>query len=389
MFAVKETKAPELTPEQYALLRLARTQRVGPITLRRLLARFDKPQDALAALPHLSKKGGKVLEPLSPEAVQLEIKQLHKIGGQHLLWGDERYPESLSVVEDSPPVLSILGDVSILTKPEIAIVGARNASLNARKFTYKLAGDLVQAGFVVTSGLARGVDTSAHEGALAAGGQTVAVLAGGADVIYPRENKELYAKIIKQGCIVAENPVGTQPSAQLFPRRNRIVSGLSRAVIVVEASERSGSLITARLALEQGRDVMAVPGYPDDPRASGPNKLIREGALLVRHAQDVIDALSGWQLPSPKQPSLLESEEEFHFEISNGAVSGTGILQESVAPENINETILDALSGQPLAIDELVRACHVSVSELNTALLAMELAGEIERLPGNRVCRLS
>lgn len=389
MFAVKESQIPDLSPEQMAMMRLARTPRVGPVTLRRLLARFQTPQDALSALPHLSKKGGKALDPVSTEQIQREEKALRKLGGSYVLWGDESYPESLYVVEDSPPILSILGDPAILAKPQVAIVGARNASLNARKFTHQLAADLVKAGFVITSGMARGIDTAAHEGALAAGGQTVAVLAGGVDVIYPRENAKLYEQIKKRGCIVGENPIATQPSAQLFPRRNRIVSGLSRAVVVVEASERSGSLITARMALEQGREVLAVPGYPGDPRASGPNKLIREGALLIRHAEDVMEALSGWQLPQPEQSQLLEEEELFAALPDDKEANDIQEYSTQSDAQNLNQEILELLSGEPLAIDELIRACHVSVSELNTALLAMELAGEIERLPGNRVCRLS
>ncbi|MCB1591755.1 MAG: DNA-processing protein DprA [Alphaproteobacteria bacterium] len=363
--------------EKLDWLRLIRTEHVGPVTFYQLLARFGSAGKALEALPELSRRGGraKALTPSSAVEAEREIKALGKLGGRIITAACADYPLALAAIDDAPPVLSILGKAELLNRPCVGIVGARNASLNGRKFAEKLAHDLGQRGFAVASGLARGIDTAAHQGSLETG--TIAVVAGGIDVIYPEENSALYTQIVEHGAIVAESKFGQKPFAQSFPRRNRIVSGLSQGVVVVEATTRSGSLITARLAGEQGRDVYAVPGSPLDPRAAGPNHLIREGAILIRNADDVLETLtrfSGDGLRAPLPPSSAPP-------LSPGMEEPPG--------EQDHETVLSHLSFSPINIDELIRACHLTVSAVHTVLLEMELAGRVRRLPGNRVSLVS
>lgn len=360
-----------------SILRLVRSETIGPITYKKLVHRFGSPEKALELLPDLSKAGGgKPFAPVSASEAEAELEKLTKSGGHIITYKDEAYPETLRAIEDAPILLSVIGDVSLLNKKQIGIVGSRNASLNGKKLTTKLARDVGERGFVVTSGMARGIDTAAHEGALVTG--TIAVVAGGIDQIYPRENTKLYHMLCEKGVVITESAFGAAPSAHLFPRRNRIVSGMSLGVVVVEASERSGSLITARLAGEQGREVMAIPGYPSDPRAAGPNKLIRDGAVLVRHADDIIEAVEGFR----GLPNLFVSDNDAEESFDNN------YLEEFSDVEKASEMILDQLTSQMTGIDELLRACHLSVSEGQTALLALELAGKIQRLPGNRLCRL-
>lgn len=358
-------------------LRLTRTENVGPVTFYQLIARYGSAAKALEALPELSRRGGraKPLTPPSRTEAEREYKALLKIGGQIVTASCAAYPLALSTLDDAPPVLSVLGKVELLNRPCVGIVGARNASLNGRKFAEKLARDLGQRGFVIASGLARGIDTAAHQGSLDTG--TIAVVAGGIDVIYPEENTELYERVAEHGAIIAESKLGQKPFAQSFPRRNRIVSGLSKGVAVVEATMRSGSLITARLAGEQGRDVYAVPGSPLDPRASGPNHLIREGATLIRGAEDVLEALmsfSGQNFRAPLPVSDL--------------LSGPAGFEEAPG-EDARESVLSHLSFSPINIDELIRACHLTVSAVQSVLLELELAGRVRRLPGNRASLVS
>ena len=305
------------------------------------------------------------------------MEALQNFGGQMLVFGDDRYPKTLQQIEDAPPVLHYIGDCSMLSKQSIAIVGARNASANAKRFTMALANDLGQAGQIITSGLARGIDTAAHQSALPHG--TVAVMAGGLDEVYPVENTQLYHDIVAQGCVVTEMPIGTKPTAHHFPRRNRIVSGLSQGVVVVEASIRSGSLITARLASEQGREVFAVPGFPGDPRGAGPNSLIQNGAKLVQCANDVLDELTLIGKKSIPQRSLFDKadidEEPVVFKPTSDAIVA-------------HDEILTHLSHTPLDIDQLVRQCGGSIGQIQTILLDMELTGVVQRHPGNRVSRI-
>ncbi|NCC21550.1 MAG: DNA-protecting protein DprA [Alphaproteobacteria bacterium] len=369
-----------LTPlsdnERLDWLRLIRTESVGPLTFYRLVERFGSASRALEALPELAKKGGraKPLIPCPAARAEKELETLTRYGARLVTVADGDYPLALSALEDAPPVLTVLGNPALLNTRCIGMVGARNASYNGKKFASKLAGELGVAGFTVVSGLARGIDTAAHQGSLSTA--TIAVIAGGIDVVYPQENKALYNDIREKGLIVAENPFGFAPRPQDFPRRNRIVSGVSEGVVVVEASLRSGSLITARLAAEQGRDVFAVPGFPLDPRADGPNKLIRDGATLVRNAADIVDSLDGFSAKSLREggfsPFMYEPEEEL------AVIDGNG-------DEEAGALVLQNLSHSPVAVDELIHACHVSIPAVQKILLELELAGRLTRHPGGKV----
>ena len=363
--------------EKLNWLRLSRTENVGPITFYRLMERFGSASDALEALPELSKRGGRAKPLKAPDlsTIEKEYAALQKLGGEIVTAACEEYPLALATTDDAPPVLSYFGDITSANKNVIAIVGARNASLNGRKFAEKLGKELGEREQIVASGLARGIDTAAHKGSLSSG--TIAVVAGGIDVIYPQENTDLFHEIRERGLILAESPLGVSPQARHFPKRNRIVSGLSRACIVVEATMRSGSLITARLAGEQGRDVMAVPGHPLDPRAQGPNHLIREGATLIRSADDILEIIkdfSGNTLREPIRPAPDYSQAPANNEET---------------PENVQEIVLENLSFTPISVDELIRSCHVTIPVLQTVLLELELAGRIKREAGGRVALLN
>lgn len=364
--------------DKFHWLRLARTENVGPITFHRLMERYGSAEKAIEALPHLSARGGRKKPLVAPHlsVIEQEYEALTQFGARIICACDPEYSLLLAAVEDAPPVLTVIGNPDLMQRPCIGMVGARNASLNGRKFSEQLARDLGQAGQVIASGLARGIDTSAHEGSLSTG--TIAVVAGGINVIYPPENKKLYAQIAEQGLIVAESPFGLEPFAQSFPRRNRIISGLSQGIVVVEASLRSGSLITARMAAEQGRDVFAVPGHPLDPRAEGTNSLIRDGAIMVRNAEDVLSDLNKFQ------GGLLRDSAAQFFEPEDNFLDAI--------PANdfayLSGDILNHLSSSPVHVDDVIRACGGDAPAISGTLLTLELAGEIQRLPGNRVVRL-
>lgn len=359
--------------ERLDWLRLSRTERIGPVTFKNLIARFGSATEALAALPDLSRRGGRrrALTPFPKDDAERELEAHEKHGGRLVAACEASYPAPLAAVEDAPPLISLFGRPEILHRQCVALVGSRNASGNGRRLAQQLAADLGVQGFTVVSGLARGIDTAAHEGSLDSG--TAAVLAGGADFVYPRENLRLYEIIKERGVIVSEIPLGTQPQARHFPRRNRLISGLCRGVLVVEAALRSGSLITARYALEQGREVFAVPGSPLDPRARGCNKLIRDGALLTETADDILETLQG---ALSRQIGLLEQPEPGLPDPQGGEEADSAAGQES---------LLTLLGPDPVMVDELIRRCQLSVATVTTALLELELAGRLERHPGNRV----
>lgn len=365
------THHPLSQQERIDWLRLARTPQVGPITFRDLLRRFSTPTEALLFLPELSSRGGrkKPLVPAPTKQIEKEFKALEKLGGQFITLCEPDYPEALASIDDAPPVIAVRGNVDLLHKESIGIVGARNASLSGRKMAERLAGDLGEHGYVIASGLARGIDTAAHHKALTTG--TIAVLAGGVDVVYPQENQKLYEKIIDLGCVVSDQAIGAEPKAKLFPRRNRIISGLSLGVVVVEAAKRSGSLITARMALEQGREVFAVPGSPLDPRANGTNDLIRQGAVLTEGIKDVLEHLA-----QPKQTLFEPDRERFDPPPLR--------INENELPL-AREKIVENLSTCPIDVDELARSCQLSLPSLLTVLLELELAGRLERHPGHKV----
>ncbi|MCA0200123.1 MAG: DNA-processing protein DprA [Proteobacteria bacterium] len=360
--------------ELLSWIRLTRSGGIGTKTFRQLLERFTTATEAIERLPEFVRSGGRPLKLLPAADAEREFHAAHRLGLTYVTWRHPHFPEPLKAIEDAPPLLVVKGLTEVLAQPMIAIVGARNATMNGRKMARILATGLVSEGLVVLSGMARGVDGAAHEGALgAAGGRTVAVLAGGTDVIYPPEHAKLHAQIAESGAVVSEMPPGTEPQAPLFPRRNRIISGASAGVVVVEATLRSGSLITARLAADQGRDVFAVPGSPLDPRAHGPNSLIRDGAILVQSKDDILD-----NLPLKRATGIKKSPGSHPViqAIENNDKNMDGDLRLQIE---------SALGSAPAAVDELVRQCQVSAAIVATVLMEMELAGRLERLPGNRV----
>jgi DNA processing protein len=347
-------------------LRLARTENVGPVTFQGLIARFGDPAEALAALPELARRGGRaggLKIPSSAEA-EAELAAGEALGARLLCAGEPGFPAALAALDPPPPVIWARGRAELLAGRSVAVVGARVASAAGQRFARGLAADLGQAGCVVVSGMARGIDGAAHEGALATG--TVAVLAGGVDDVYPPEHRDLYARIVEAGCVVSEREPGRTAVARDFPRRNRIIAGLSRAVVVVEAEFRSGSLITARLANEHGREVLAVPGSPLDPRAKGSNDLIRQGAAICEGAEDVLRALDGLRdLREPEPP---------RFDSAPGEPD-----------ETLRERVAALLSPTPVSRDELVRAAAAPAAAVFAALVELALAGRAELLPGGMV----
>jgi DNA processing protein len=340
----------ELDPkERRARLRLARSPKVGAITFHEALAHFGSAGVACTEIAVIS-----------ASQAEREQERLAALGGQFIVWGDPFYPAALAALPDAPPVLSAIGDLGLLARPSLAIVGARDASLAGQRFASRLAVDMGAAGFVITSGLARGIDAAAHTAALPTG--TVAVIAGGIDRVYPPQNAGLHERIAAEGLLLAESPFGTPPVARAFPRRNRIVSGLSQGVVVVEAAARSGSLITAHRAAEQGREVFVMPGSPGDPRHDGSNSLIRDGAILTRDANDILSVLG---LPQ-SAPQAIEKPRQ---KSDDGAIG----------------KVLRSLDATPTAVDELVRRCQVSAATVSEVLLSLELEGRLERHRGNRV----
>lgn len=369
--------------ERLDWLQLIRSDNVGPVTFHALIAKFGTASRALAALPDLIRgsTAKRAVRLAKREVAERELAAATRHGARLIAACEPDYPEALAALPDAPPLITLHGQLGLLHKPCVGIVGARNGSTNGRRFAAQLASDLGAAGLTVVSGLARGIDTAAHEGALATG--TVAVIAGGIDVVYPPENAALMARIAAEGgAVVAEQPFSLKPQARHFPYRNRVISGLSRALVVVEATVKSGSLITARLAGEQGREVLAVPGSPLDPRSAGPNGLIRDGATLITGAGDVLAALG--PLDSSFEPyqwvsasSRLDISAFSHPPQEPGAASDRA----SALPDKA----LELLSFSPSSIDDLARRAHVSAASLASAILELELAGRLERLPGGQI----
>ena len=351
-------------------LRLARTENVGPVAFAQLIARYGEASLALAALPDLARRGGRV-SPLGVppvEDVMRELEAGQALGARLIASCEAEFPAALAAVDPPPPLLWTRGDATLLNRSSIAVVGARVASAGGQRFARGLAAELGAAGHVVVSGMARGIDGAAHEGALSTG--TVAVLGGGIDDIYPHEHRDLYQRIIAEGCVVSESAPGRTATARDFPRRNRVISGLSRAVVVVEAELRSGSLITARLAAEQGREVLAVPGSPLDPRARGTNDLIRQGAALCEGAEDVLRALEGiGGLCEPERPYAPPPVADAEVDAAR-------------------ERVAALLSPTPVSRDEVVRAAGAPTPVVLAALTELALAGRAELLPGGLVASL-
>jgi len=354
---------------------LLRSQNVGPMIFRQLLAHFGSAGEALAALPDLARRGGRKgnIRLCSRAAAEDELAAVARLGARLIAYCEAAYPPALAALEDSPPLLTVLGEAALLRRPAIGVVGARNASANGRRLAGELSADLGKGGFLVVSGMARGIDAAAHAGALASG--TAAVVAGGVDVVYPRENQPLYDDILARGVVVSEMPPGLQPQARHFPRRNRIISGLALGVLVVEAAPRSGSLITARVAADQGREVFAVPGSPLDPRARGGNDLIRQGATLVETAADVIEALG-----PAVAGGMTEPAGGYDPAVAKAAPAGE--------LERARRAVEELLGPSPASLDEIIRLSGLAPALVNLVLLELELAGRLERHPGNRVALL-
>jgi DNA processing protein len=367
------------------------------VTFYALLRRFGSAAAALDALPRLSgRNGARAATIATRRDAEVELTAVERLGGRLLCWGEPLYPPLLAQVEDAPPVLTVLGRLGVLTAPMTAVVGARNASANGRRLARDLAAGLAEAGVVVVSGMARGIDAAAHLGALTAGdagtGGTVAVVAGGVDIVYPEENRGLYEAMVRDGAVVAELPCGTEPLARHFPRRNRIISGMALGVVVVEAAAKSGSLITARFALEQGREVFAVPGSPLDPRSRGANDLIRSGATLTETVADILTQLGPLLQDRPPPPIAAAMQPAFpqpHLPpIPTARRVPPPVVAPAAAPAGEDaalELIVEKLSPTPVAVDELMRQCQLSAAAVATLLLELELAGRIERHPGNLV----
>lgn len=355
--------------EAFARIRLLRSPNVGPVSYRQLLRRFGTAALALDALPDLAGRGGAPYRTAPEARIADEVQALRRAGARYLFHDSADYPPLLAALDSAPPILTVRGDSALAARPCVAIVGARNCSAAAVKLARQFAGELAEAGFVVASGLARGIDGAAHQAALDGG--TIGVIASGIDVAYPPEHAELQEQVAVRGLLLAEQPPGTEPLARHFPSRNRIIAGLAAGTLVVEAAPKSGSLITARLAAEAGREVMAVPGSPLDARAQGCNQLIRDGAVLVQSAADVIELLFGFD-GTPRST----------FRDSAGA---RAYEPEELADEPAD--IASQLTLAPVAVDELIRQSGAAPAAVQLALLELELAGALVRHAGGRVSR--
>ncbi|QPC97857.1 DNA-processing protein DprA [Qipengyuania soli] len=363
---------PVLTQEEaFARIRLLRSPNIGPVSYAMLLQRFGNAGTVIDALPELSARGGRQYRPARVETIEREVEAVRAAGAKYLFHDQPSYPALLGEIDGAPPILTWRGDVSLLDQPCVALVGARNSSAAAVKLARDFGAALAEAGFTVVSGLARGIDGAAHEGAFP---RTVGVIASGIDIAYPPQHAALQERIAEEGLLVAEQPPGTEPRGSHFPSRNRIIAGLSLGTLVVEAAVKSGSLITARLAGEAGREVMAIPGSPLEPRSHGCNHLIREGAVLVNSPEDVVELLSGFEgNPRSHFREPLSAEWYSHAELA------------STEPARI----ADLLTTAPVGVDELIRQSGEGAAAVQLALLELEIAGRLERHAGGRVSLVS
>ncbi|AFW00455.1 DNA processing chain A [Gluconobacter oxydans H24] len=369
-------------------MRLARTPGVGPINFSRLLCQYGGPTAAVEALPGRMRQAGRLDLPSIPSATQMasEIEALHRMGGDVLIRGDAAYPLMLSFIKDAPPVLFVQGDPAKLSLRSVGIVGARNASAAGIRMAESLSAELADSGICVISGLARGIDSAAHEAALYPS-LTTAAVAGGLDHVYPPENAKLQASIAERGCVVTEAPLGTIPQARHFPRRNRLIAGISLGCVVVEAAMHSGTLITASLALSYDREVYAVPGSPLDPRSRGGNDLLRHGATLTENVQDILSCLPS-ELPDPLLPPWMKNQQNtalFQGFSEPCMPWGMEASEPWEDPDLVLEKVLPLLSVIPVTVDEVMRRCQFSVSAVLSVLTELELGGVVEFVPGGRV----
>ena len=386
-------------------LRLIRSENVGPRTFLTLVNRFGGASAALKALPDLAAQRGRVLKIAAVEDIERELEAAARLGVRYLALGDADYPALLRKIDAPPPLLAMRGQASVLNRAAVAMVGSRNASAAGLAFTERVARGLAQADYVVVSGLARGIDARAHQATLATG--TIAVLAGGHDRLYPADHGPLLDRILEQGAALSEMPMGWEPRGRDFPRRNRIVAGLAMGVVVVEAARRSGSLITARFAVDHGREVFAVPGSPMDPRAEGANDLLREGATICTSAQDVVDALDRQRAEPMRRDLFSEAEERVEApvdlwdEIDFIVAERAPALREGETPigfdageavevdaSDATTRIVNLLGPSPVAVDELVRTAGAPAQDVRRILLELELAGRVTRVGFNLVALL-
>lgn len=378
LFASASLPAMALADEErLACLRLIRSDNVGPVTFRELIGHYGSATRALAALPELSRRGGRGRPHRIPSAAEAEaeLEAARRSGGEAIFSLEPGYPAALAAIEAPPPLLYVKGKRELLARPALAIVGSRQASAAGTKLARMFAAELARAGLIIASGLARGIDATAHEASLATG--TIAVIAGGLDVVYPPEHQELQRRIGEVGVLLTEQPPGFVPRGKDFPRRNRLISGLALGVLVIEAARRSGTLVTARFAAEQGREVFAVPGNPLDPRAEGTNKLLKSGATLVTEPADVLEALAPLTHP---QGGLEERDlRQPLAAISDSAPDLTG---------DDRRRVLTALAPEPIEIDEIVRATGLGARQVRIILMELDLAGRIERHGAQLVSRI-
>ncbi len=356
--------------EAFARIRLLRSPNIGPVSYRQLLARFGTAAAALEALPDLASRGRGPYRPAAADGIEREAAALRKAGARYLFHDQPDYPALLAELDSAPPILTCRGNLALGSEPCVALVGARNASAAAVKLARDFGTALAEAGFTVVSGLARGIDGAAHEGALGHHTRaTIGVIASGIDITYPPQHVALQERIASEALLIAEQPPGTEPRGRHFPSRNRIIAGLSLGTLVIEAAPQSGSLITARLAGEAGREVMAIPGSPLDARASGCNQLIREGAVLVQTPDEVVELLQSFTGAPRSRFRVAEGAHDFDYaELAEAEIGGEGA-----------DAIAALLSSAPISVDELIRQSGASAAAVHMALLELELAGEIER----------
>lgn len=365
-----------LSTEHLARIQLLRSERIGPISFAQLMMRFGSARAAIEALPDLvHRSGGRPLRIVPLAQAEQEARRVEAAGARYLFSDDADYPALLAHIDNAPPILTVRGDTRLMQRPSIAMVGARNASASACRFARQIAGELAEAGFLVVSGLARGIDTSAHEGALRIAGtgpaSTAGVIASGIDISYPPENRNLQAEMGDRALVIAEQPPGTEPLARHFPYRNRIIAGMAAGTLVVEAAPKSGSLITARLAAEAGRDVMAIPGSPLDSRSRGCNELIRGGATLVQGVDDILELVSPMTASRPRHVAA--------------PVQRYAQQPQPEPDDAARQVLVDLLGRSPIGIDELVRQSGLESGAVQMILLDLELGGLIERHAAGRV----
>ena len=368
----------EVTLSENAIhsLRLIRSQKIGIRTFFDLIKLYQTPLKVVSQLPLMLERGNQKNNFLlfSIEQVLEEVEKTEKYGARIISFFDQEYPSLLREVYDPPPVITMVGNSNFLNKNSLAVVGSRNATINGNRFTYKIAKEVGKEGFLIISGLARGIDRAAHEASLESG--TVAVIAGGIDNIYPPENEDLYYKIAENGLIISEMPFGTSPKSQNFPQRNRIISGMCSTTVVVEASPKSGSLITARFALEQNREIFAVPGFPLEPRSQGTNQLIKEGANIVTSIQDILDIIAKTQNKEFAINKFSDSADNLDY--SNNSISEEEIIK-------TKKYLLHSLSFNPTSIEDIVSISKISFRLLLTAIVELEINRKIIRYPGNKI----